>query len=88
MGYKVLQHMGMKEPQAKRMVEKFRVYDDETLLRQYAVYQNEEQLIQTTQQATADLQALFESDQEEQDEFDTNESQGLAFLYENTDFVL
>jgi monovalent cation:proton antiporter-2 (CPA2) family protein len=71
MGYQVLVQLGMKESRAKNMVEKFRLYDEETLLTQYAVYQNEEQLIQTTQQATAELQNLFESDQAEKDEFDS-----------------
>jgi monovalent cation:proton antiporter-2 (CPA2) family protein len=71
MGYQVLVQLGMKESRAKNMVEKFRLYDEETLLKQYAVYQNEEQLIQTTQQATAELQNLFESDQAEKDEFDS-----------------
>jgi glutathione-regulated potassium-efflux system protein KefB len=43
-------------------LDRFQAYDEELLHRQHAVYQNEAQLIETSKQALADLESLFESD--------------------------
>jgi glutathione-regulated potassium-efflux system ancillary protein KefC/glutathione-regulated potassium-efflux system protein KefB len=57
-----LQQLGLDHAQAARAVELFREHDARQLDAQYAVRQDEEQLIQTTAQAAAQLQELFESD--------------------------
>ncbi len=53
---------GLDEAQAKRAVEIFREHDSALLDVQYAVRQDEQQFIQTTAQAAAQLQELFEAD--------------------------
>jgi glutathione-regulated potassium-efflux system ancillary protein KefC/glutathione-regulated potassium-efflux system protein KefB len=68
MGRKVLIHMGLSQASTDRLIEQFKKYDEELLLRQHAVYQNETQLIQTSRQALADLESLFESDAKEAEE--------------------
>lgn len=62
MGQQVLEFMGMPKEAAKAMIAKFEKYDEELLHRQHAVYQNEAELLQTSKQAIADLESLFESD--------------------------
>ena len=57
-----LVHLGLDAAQATRAVELFREHDARQLDAQYAVRQDEAQLIQTTAQAAAQLQELFESD--------------------------
>ena len=57
-----LVHLGLDAAQATRAVELFREHDARQLDAQYAVRQDEAQLIQTTTQAAAQLQELFESD--------------------------
>jgi glutathione-regulated potassium-efflux system ancillary protein KefC/glutathione-regulated potassium-efflux system protein KefB len=57
-----LVQLGLDAAQATRAVELFREHDARQLNAQYAVRQDEEQLIQTTAQAAAQLQELFESD--------------------------
>ena len=60
-----LVHLGLDAAQATRAVELFREHDARQLDAQYAVRQDEAQLIQTTAQAAAQLQELFESDVKE-----------------------
>lgn len=62
MGKRVLQHMGMPPADVDSLIIKFQQYDEELLHRQHAVYQNEAELLQTSRQAIADLESLFESD--------------------------
>jgi monovalent cation:proton antiporter-2 (CPA2) family protein len=62
MGQEVLQFLGMNPHAAQAMVAKFQKYDEDLLYRQHAVYQNEAELLQTSKQAIADLESLFESD--------------------------
>ncbi len=62
MGKHVLEHMGMTPESASSLILKFQQYDEELLHRQHAVYQNEAELLQTSKQALADLESLFESD--------------------------
>jgi len=57
-----LVQLGLDAAQAARAVEIFREHDARQLNAQYAVRQDEAQLIQTTAQAAAQLQELFESD--------------------------
>ena len=60
-----LETMGIASAQAARAVDLFRKHDLAQLDIQYAVRQDEAQLIQTTAQAAAQLQELFESDAKE-----------------------
>ena len=57
-----LELSGMDATQAARAVEIFRKHDVDLLDVQYAVRQDEQQFIQTTAQAAAQLQELFEAD--------------------------
>jgi glutathione-regulated potassium-efflux system ancillary protein KefC/glutathione-regulated potassium-efflux system protein KefB len=57
-----LEVTGMNAAQAARAVEIFRKHDVDLLDVQYAVRQDEQQFIQTTAQAAAQLQELFEAD--------------------------
>jgi glutathione-regulated potassium-efflux system ancillary protein KefC/glutathione-regulated potassium-efflux system protein KefB len=61
----VLQAVGMSGWEAQQIVARFKAYDEQTLRRQHAVYHDETQLIQTSRQASEELQGLFESDQED-----------------------
>jgi glutathione-regulated potassium-efflux system ancillary protein KefC/glutathione-regulated potassium-efflux system protein KefB len=56
---------GLSPPQAERAVALFRKHDLGLLDRQYAVRQDEQQFIQTSAQAAAQLQELFEADAKE-----------------------
>jgi glutathione-regulated potassium-efflux system ancillary protein KefC/glutathione-regulated potassium-efflux system protein KefB len=56
---------GMDTAQAARAVELFQRHDDRLLDAQYAVRQDEQQLIQTSAQSAAQLQELFEADVKE-----------------------
>lgn len=55
--------LGISPEDAARSVELFRTHDEQTLLDTHAIYRDEKQLIQSTQQATEELMALFEADQ-------------------------
>ena len=57
-----LEQTGMAPAQAARAVEIFRQHDVHLLEVQYAVRQDEQQFVQTTTQAAAQLQELFEAD--------------------------
>lgn len=61
----VLQSLGISAEEAARTLETFRDHDERTLVRQHAVHNDEVQLIQSSRQAAAELQALFEADREE-----------------------
>jgi monovalent cation:proton antiporter-2 (CPA2) family protein len=63
MGRQLLVEMGEPPDAAARDVETFRKHDEQTLLKQQAVYRDEKQLIQTAQEAARELQQLFEADQ-------------------------
>jgi len=60
-----LEKLGLDPTQAARAVDLFRKHDKRQLEVQYAVRQDEAQLIQTAAQAAAQLQELFESDVKE-----------------------
>ncbi len=55
--------LGISPEEAARSVALFRDHDERTLLETHAFYRDEKQLIQSTQQATEELMALFEADQ-------------------------
>ena len=71
-----LETLGFGSAKASRAVDLFRKHDLQQLDVQYAVRQDEEQFIQTTTQAAAQLQELFESDVKEAAEFAT-EQEGM-----------
>lgn len=56
----ILRELDMSEEEVQRTVAGFREFDEKSLLQQYAVYQNEDLLMQTTKQAEDDLKNLFE----------------------------
>jgi monovalent cation:proton antiporter-2 (CPA2) family protein len=58
-----LKALGISPEDAARSVELFRAHDEQNLLDMHAIYRDERQLIQSTQQATEELMALFEADQ-------------------------
>lgn len=58
----VLRELGMGEADANDIVERFRVMDEEILQRQWAVHHDEAQLVQTAQQAGAELRQIFEDE--------------------------
>lgn len=60
----VLMSTGISAAQAKDTITRFRGHDERTLARQYAVYHDETQLIQTSRQAAQELLGIFESDRD------------------------
>jgi glutathione-regulated potassium-efflux system ancillary protein KefC/glutathione-regulated potassium-efflux system protein KefB len=63
-----LEQLGMDHTRAERAVSLFRKHDTRQMKAQYAVREDEAQLIQTTAQASAQLQELFEADAKERGE--------------------
>jgi len=63
-----LEQLGMDHARAERAVSLFRKHDTRQIEAQYAVRQDEAQLIQTAAQAAAQLQELFEADAKERSE--------------------
>jgi voltage-gated potassium channel Kch len=55
--------LGIPPEDAARSVAIFREHDEQNLLDTHAIYRDEKRLIQSTQQATEELMALFEADQ-------------------------
>ena len=55
--------LGVSPRDAERSVALFRAHDEQNLLDAHAIYRDEKQLIQSTQQAAEELTALFEADQ-------------------------
>ncbi len=64
----VLVSAGISAWEAKDTIATFRIHDERTMNRQHAVYHDETQLIQTSRQAAQELQGIFESDRESQDD--------------------
>ncbi len=62
MGQDVLRGLGVSAVEAERTATAFRRHDEALLERQYAIYQDETALIQTTRQAAEELKTLFEND--------------------------
>ncbi len=55
--------LGISPEEAARSVALFREHDEQTLVETHAFYRDEKQLIQSVQQSTEELMALFEADQ-------------------------
>lgn len=58
----VLDGLGVPDAERRHTLEVFRRHDEETLKRQFAVFRDEDRLIQTSREATAELESLFEAD--------------------------
>lgn len=58
----VLGGLGISEKESRRTLEIFGRHDEETLKRQFAVFRDEDRLIQTSREAAAELETLFEAD--------------------------
>nr|WP_255682340.1 monovalent cation:proton antiporter-2 (CPA2) family protein [Dyella sp. 2HG41-7] len=63
---KTLESLGISPDEAAAEVERFRHRDVELLKLQYLVYDDEAKLVQTTREASEDLDKLFEADADEQ----------------------
>lgn len=59
----VLQLLGLPETPARQRVERFRQKDEELLRSQHLVYDDETKLVQTTREAAAELEQLFDADE-------------------------
>jgi hypothetical protein len=55
--------LGISPEDAARSVELFREHDEQNLVETHAIYRDEKQLIQSVQQSTDELMALFDADQ-------------------------
>jgi monovalent cation:proton antiporter-2 (CPA2) family protein len=63
-----LEALDVPSSEARRAVELFRQHDERTLIKTHAIYDDERQLIQTTQQAAAELEEVFEADRQESEQ--------------------
>jgi glutathione-regulated potassium-efflux system ancillary protein KefC/glutathione-regulated potassium-efflux system protein KefB len=61
---RLLIDFGDSEARAAESIRKFRAHDEKTLLKQQAVFRDEQKLIQTSQESVRELEQLFESDRE------------------------
>jgi len=59
---RVLGGLGVSEREARRTLDIFSRHDEETLKRQFAVFRDEDRLIQTSKEAAVELETLFEAD--------------------------
>ena len=59
-----LTELGIEPAAAARAVALFRDHDEKALVDSHAFYRDEQKLIQTTQDAAAELESLFEADRE------------------------
>lgn len=62
----VLERLDIPADRAERTIELFRAHDERTLIETHAIAHDEQKLIQSTQQAAAELMELFEADNAEQ----------------------
>jgi len=58
----LLRALGEPETQVEREIERFRRFDQDTLLKQHAIYRDEKALIQTAKDFSKELEQLFEAD--------------------------
>ena len=58
--------LGIDPPAAERAVALFRDHDEKVLRDTHAIYRDEQQLIQSAQQAAAELAELFEADRQQE----------------------
>ncbi|MGQ0587820.1 MAG: monovalent cation:proton antiporter-2 (CPA2) family protein [Gammaproteobacteria bacterium] len=64
MGRRLLVAMGEPDDKARHAIETFNKHDEATLLKQQAVFSDEQELIQSAQDAARELEQLFEADRE------------------------
>ena len=64
LGEQALTIVGIEPAAAARSVALFRDYDEKALVDSHAIYRDEQKLIQTTQDAAAELESLFEADRQ------------------------
>ena len=64
LGEQALTIAGIEPAAAARAVALFRDHDEKALVDSHAIYRDEQKLIQTTQDAAAELESLFEADRE------------------------
>ena len=64
MSRQVLSELGVSEHQAQHTIETFRRHDEHMLTRQMEISQDEQQLIQSVQEANRELQEIFEEDEQ------------------------
>lgn len=64
----VMEKLDIPVEDARRAIEIFREYDERALVETHAIAHDESQLIQSAQQASEELQELFEADREERGE--------------------
>ncbi len=62
----VLERLRVPHAEAERIIELFREYDERALVETHAIAGDEQQLIQSSQQAAQELMAILEADREEQ----------------------
>ena len=62
-----VEHLGLDPAFAQDRVRKFRMHDEELLQTQYLVYDDDAALLQTSKEALADLDRLFQADIERAD---------------------
>ena len=63
LGELALQALGVPSERARRAVSLFAAHDESVLQRTHAIYRDETKVIQSLQEATEELQSLFEADQ-------------------------
>jgi glutathione-regulated potassium-efflux system ancillary protein KefC/glutathione-regulated potassium-efflux system protein KefB len=68
MSVQVLKALGMSKPKAVEIVQRFRVHDEASLLRQQAVKDDEKKLIQSGRESAEQLLHLFETDADQPEE--------------------
>jgi glutathione-regulated potassium-efflux system ancillary protein KefC/glutathione-regulated potassium-efflux system protein KefB len=61
----LLERIGMQKPAVERLVAVFEKYDAELLARQYAVFRDEDKLVQTSKEAAAELEQLLQEDRQQ-----------------------
>jgi len=62
LGGEVLDGLGIPAAERQRTVELFQRHDEAMLQRQFAVFRDEDRMIQTSREAMAELESLFEAD--------------------------
>jgi glutathione-regulated potassium-efflux system ancillary protein KefC/glutathione-regulated potassium-efflux system protein KefB len=61
----LLGRLGVPQTEARRTIERFAAHDEASLKRQHAIYQDEAKLVASIQQAREELRSLFERDEAE-----------------------
>jgi CPA2 family monovalent cation:H+ antiporter-2 len=62
MSAQVLETLGLSKHEAVETARRFRLHDEATMKRQYAIKDDEKKLIESVQESSRQLEHLFESD--------------------------